>query len=216
MINFIPISRQKEIVVQELQGELLIYDLNINKAFCLNETSAAVWQLCDGKNSVADISRFLNRKLKSPVLEDFVLLAIDQLKENNLLADGDEIEIDFNGLSRREVIKKIGFASMIVLPVISSLTAPTTAAAQSNCVANGQPNGFACSLANNPGLDFCNILPCSTTTCNCTVSGSNARCCSGQATTGSCVGGRCVCICTASTGNTSLRSTRGAIPSEVW
>jgi hypothetical protein len=51
-----PHSRTKELVVQELKGELLIYDLSTNKAFCLNETSALVWQLCDGKSSISEIS----------------------------------------------------------------------------------------------------------------------------------------------------------------
>jgi hypothetical protein len=37
---FKPISRQQNIVVQDLGSEVLIYDLTINKAFCLNETSA--------------------------------------------------------------------------------------------------------------------------------------------------------------------------------
>jgi hypothetical protein len=45
-----PISRQNNIVTQEVESELLIYDLVENKAFCLNETSAFVWQNCDGNS----------------------------------------------------------------------------------------------------------------------------------------------------------------------
>jgi hypothetical protein len=75
-----PTSRQSDIVVQELKGEILIYDLKINKAFCLNETSALVYGLCDGNNSVKDISNQLSKKLKQPVTEDLVWLALDQMK----------------------------------------------------------------------------------------------------------------------------------------
>jgi hypothetical protein len=114
-----------------LQDEVLIYDLNINKAYCLNETSALVWQLCDGRNSVSDISRKASKKLKSPVSEDFVWLALDLLKQENLLSNSEQIIPEFNGMSRREVIRKVGIGTMIAIPVVSGLIAPTAAQAQS-------------------------------------------------------------------------------------
>lgn len=127
-----PQGREKDIVVQDLKNEVLIYDLSINKAFCLNETSAMVWNLCDGNNSVAEITRKVSVKLKYPVTDDLVWLALDQFKEDNLLADGKEMEIEYGGLSRREVIKKVGFATMVALPLISAIIAPTSATAQSS------------------------------------------------------------------------------------
>ncbi len=33
-------GRNKDIVIQEIEGEVLVYDLMSNKAVCLNETSA--------------------------------------------------------------------------------------------------------------------------------------------------------------------------------
>jgi hypothetical protein len=126
-----PKARGTELVVQELKGELLIYDLNINKTYCLNPTSAAIWNLCDGNNSVADITKQAGKKLKQPVTDDLVWLALDQFKEDNLLDSNQEIEIKFDGSSRREVIRKVGLASMIALPVIASLVAPTAAMATS-------------------------------------------------------------------------------------
>lgn len=35
--NLNPLSRKNDLVVQELDGEVMIYDLNANKAFCLNK-----------------------------------------------------------------------------------------------------------------------------------------------------------------------------------
>ena len=105
-----PLSRKENIVEQDLSNEVLIYDLKVNKALCLNESSALVWQLCDGQKSTAEISRIMSEKLKYPVTEDFVWLALDQLKRENLLANGESIESNFAGHSRREVIKKIGLA----------------------------------------------------------------------------------------------------------
>lgn len=136
-----PVSRQKDIVIQELQGEILIYDLNINKAFCLNETSALVWQSCDGKKSVSEISSGLSKTLNQPINEDLVWLAIEQLKQENLLLNGEKVKTNFNGLSRRKAIKKAGIVAVTSLPLITSLVAPVPANAASagTCTAIGQP-----------------------------------------------------------------------------
>jgi hypothetical protein len=148
-----PVARQTDLVVQELKGELLIYDLLVNKAYCLNETSALVYQLCDGSRSVREISGQLSRELKSPVPEDLIWVALEQLKKSNLLAAGEELEISFGGgLSRREAIRRVGLASVIALPVISSLVAPTAADAQSGggtcpsnvCIPPGQDACAGC------------------------------------------------------------------------
>lgn len=205
-----PKGRENELVIQDLKGELLLYDLKIDKAYCLNPTSAAIWNLCDGNNSVSDISIKLSRKLKQPVTDDLVYLALDQFKEDDLLADGQKIVIKFDGLSRREVIRKVGLASMIALPVIASLAAPTAAMAQSGCVArqgtcstsadccSSSPN---CNLFGGDGVSRCCvgtgatpsgfvIVSTSTTetcaTLTCDSSGLSARCCSNSATTVSC------------------------------
>ena len=130
--KFSPVFRQEELVVQELINEVLIYDLKVDKAYCLNETSALVWKLCDGTRSVTEITRFIAGSVDYPVTEDLVWLALDQLKKENLLANGDEIASHFKGVSRRAVIRKVGLTSMITLPLISSLTAPTAASAQSS------------------------------------------------------------------------------------
>ena len=82
-----PAARQNELVVQELNDELLIYDLLANKCFCLNRTATAVWYLCDGKNSVSDISAKLSEKLKQSVPEDLIWISLDQLKHENLLSE---------------------------------------------------------------------------------------------------------------------------------
>lgn len=127
----IPVARKQDIIVQELKGEVLVYDLKIDKAFCLNETSAAVWQLCDGKKTVAEITESLAGQMKKPVNEDLVRLALDQLGDESLLDDNQNFKTNFTGVSRREAIRKVGLASLIALPLISSLVAPTAAHAAS-------------------------------------------------------------------------------------
>jgi len=130
-----PIARQEGLVIQELPDEVLVFDLETNKAHCLNETAACVWKACDGKNSVADITKLFGNQSGSPVQEDLIWLAIDQLNENNLLAE--ELKANFNGQTRREVIKKIGLAAVIALPIVASLVAPTAALAVTCTGVNG-------------------------------------------------------------------------------
>ena len=65
----LPKTRNENIVVQEMDSEILIYDLNTNKAFCLNETSAVIYHLCDGKRTVAEISRQLSKQLSKSIDE---------------------------------------------------------------------------------------------------------------------------------------------------
>ena len=179
-------SRTKNIVAQESNKETLIYDTESNKAFCLNDTSATIWKMCDGKTSVGKIAGKLSEKLDTPIKEEFIWLAIDQLKKENLLINSEEVKVDFKGLSRRQVIRKVGFASVIALPIVSSLVAPTAAEAQS-CIPAGNPAGsIAC--------------PSGPTPCDC--SANSGFCCPGATAfpTGVCnpsgpTSQQCACQC---------------------
>lgn len=126
-----PMARQKDLVIQEMPDEVLVYDMNTNKAHCLNPTAAFVWKNCNGTNSVADIAGQFESNGKGKVSEDFVWLAIDQLHENSLLEN--QMVPRFAGQSRRQVIKTIGLASMVAVPVIASLVAPQNALAAGSC-----------------------------------------------------------------------------------
>ncbi len=131
--NNYPRSRKNDIVTQDIKDEMMIYDLNTNKAFHLNQTSAFVWSACDGNNSVSQIAQQLSIELKTFVSEDFIWLTLNELIKMNLL-ESDKFTKTFTRFNRREMVKRIGTASMIALPVVSSLVAPTSADAQSTCV----------------------------------------------------------------------------------
>ena len=149
-----PIARKSGLVVQEVPDEVLVYDLESNKAHCLNRSAAMVWKSCDGTNSVSEIAKLVEAQAGDKVTEDFVWLAIDQLNENNLLET--QVAVNLNGQSRREALRKIGLASMVAVPVIASLVAPQSALAAVSCSCNTPP-----SCQNTPNL----ICP-STTNCN--------------------------------------------------
>ncbi len=154
-----PIARKSGLVVQEVPDEVLVYDLETNKAHCLNQSAAMIWKSCDGNNSVSEIAKLVEAQAGDKVSEDFVWLAIDQLSENNLLEQ--QLTPGFAGQSRREVIKKIGLASMIAIPVIASLVAPQSVLAASSCACSspaqcGLPESAGCpSTVNCNGIGIC-------------------------------------------------------------
>ncbi len=140
-----PLVRKTDLVVQDLNDELLIYDLLTNKAYCLNETTVLIYSLCDGNNPVTEIREKLSKRLKQPVTEDLVWLALEGLKKNNLLENGNELTDYFAGMSRRDVIKRVGYSTIIALPAIFSLVAPPAVMAQSACIEYNQPcSGAGC------------------------------------------------------------------------
>lgn len=162
-----PVARKDGLVIQEMPDEVLVYDLQTNKAHCLNQTAAFVWKNCNGENSVSDIVRQFEGETGADVQNDLVWLAIDQLGERNLLETN--LPAKFAGESRRSVLKKIGFASMVALPVIASMAAPTAVMA-AGC--SGVRDG------DNGGCVGCNGAPCSCPT------GTGNGTCNGDICTG--------------------------------
>jgi hypothetical protein len=130
---------------QEFYDEVLIYDPQRHLGHCLNSTAAAVLKLCNGSNSSLQIARTLSQQLSAPVDETVVLLALDHLADAHLLVEA-AIPAAVSP-TRRVAIRRIGIAAAIVLPLVTSIAAPTPAHAAS-CLANGLPcssNGQCCS-----------------------------------------------------------------------
>lgn len=145
-----PLSRTNNLVTQETDDDLLIYDFHTDKAFCLNRIAALVWRSSNGTKSVKELAAIASETLKSSVSEDLIWIALDQLKTQKLLKNAREFQIDFNGLSRREVIKKVGMTSLIALPLVTSFIVPASVNAQSANICRSSPgddqfnNGAGC------------------------------------------------------------------------
>ena len=77
----LPKARTEDLLEQNLKDETLIYDLVSNKAFNLNETSTIVYKACNR------VTTFEELKQKHRFSNDFIYLALDELKRNNLLAE---------------------------------------------------------------------------------------------------------------------------------
>jgi hypothetical protein len=129
--QYLPSARKFKLVVRELAEEVLVYDEETHRAHCLNRTAALVWKHCDGKTPVSGIAERVGGQLSSGVSEDLVWLALDQLTEFDLLASGTARPSASNQISRRKMIRRLGLAAAISLPLITSIVSPTPAQAQS-------------------------------------------------------------------------------------
>lgn len=146
-----PAARTERIAVEELDGELLIYDLDTHKAHCLNGEAAAVWRLCDGTRSVTELSATIAQGAPHEVAEELVLHALSELGKRKLLVL--EVPEAGSGVSRRELFRKLAIAGAagLAIPVVRSIVAPTAAQAATCvppgglCTASGQCCSGVCS-----------------------------------------------------------------------
>lgn len=181
MSHYKPRARSSEVVVQHIDGEILIYDLRIDKAYCLNPTSAAVWHQCDGENTVGRIRELVSLDLGSDVSDELIFLALDQFHRADLVESVSSPTSLIPAFSRREAIKRIGAASLIALPVIVSLVSPVAVHANSLCMTVA--GGCTCGLGDNqPAGNFCTpsgafSMACADTNCRCLSRGFGADDC---------------------------------------
>jgi hypothetical protein len=129
--NLKPIAYKDNIIIQEAGNELLVYDLRSNRAHCLTESAAFIWNCCDGRTSVEQMRQKIKERFGTEVSEDFVLLALEELGREGLLESS--VETGLGKISRREALRKVGVGTMIALPLVASLAVPNTALAAVTC-----------------------------------------------------------------------------------
>ncbi len=151
-----PLARKDGLVIQELPDEVLVYDLDNDRAHCLNQTAAFVWQRCDGRNTTAQIARKLGQQFDCPVDEKIVWLALDQLGRNHLLERQPIPPPALMGMNRRAMVRALGLAAALAIPVVTSILAPMPAQA-----ATCTPQGGACVDSST----CCAGLTCQASTC---------------------------------------------------
>ena len=133
-----PLARKQDLLVRELPNEVLVYDRERDRAHCLNETAAFVWKRCDGRRTPKDIARLLSKEVNSAVDENIIWLALDQLADNNLLKRQASGSPSLAGINRRQMVRGLGLAAVVAVPLVTSIVAPTAAQA-ATCRPAGQP-----------------------------------------------------------------------------
>ena len=145
----LPRARTDNLVIRELDDETLVYDMDRDEAHCLNQTAALVWKQCDGRTTATQAARALQKELETTVDADLVWLAVRQLQRFHLV----DVSEKSPSVSRRNLVLKYAPLAL-ALPVIVSITAPTTVQA-ATCAALG---ASCATLVCCPGL-FCSGSP---------------------------------------------------------
>lgn len=150
-----PVARRRGLVVKEVCNEVLVYDTESDRAHCLNETAAQVWKLCDGRRDARAIAQAMQEEQNVTVDEKVVLFALTQLGRDGLLEQQLVTPNVFPGMSRRQMMRTLGIATAVALPLVTSIVAPTAVQA-----ASCRPSGASCN-----GSGQCCSGLCSSGTC---------------------------------------------------
>lgn len=140
-----PRARTTRLIVRQLPGETLVYDLDRSRAHCLGAAAAAVWRHCDGRKGAERIAAGVRKDTGVDVGEAGVWVAVDRLAAAKLL----EAPLPERGRSRREWLKQ---AAMIGGLTVVSITAPLSVEA-ATCVAG-------CTSRPNTPAGNCGAIPC--------------------------------------------------------
>jgi coenzyme PQQ synthesis protein D (PqqD) len=161
-----PQARTSGLVVKGVGEELLVYDLARHQAHSLNRVAAAVWRACDGTRGVAALGGAAARESGHAVPAESVRYALQSLGRAQLLEGPGEK----GGLTRREVMARLGTAAAVALPLVTTIIAPTAAQAQSPTCFN--ENEGPC----NPSAPNCCPAACGGGNCICVFSKDKFRC----------------------------------------
>lgn len=128
----VPAARKDGLVIQGVEGELLIYDTKSHRAHCLNRTAALVWKYCDGERTLEEVARKVEAEMSMKVSSEVVRLAIEQLEKRKLLEASSVLPDGAARISRRELARRLGIAAAAAtLPLITSIDAPAALQATS-------------------------------------------------------------------------------------
>jgi hypothetical protein len=139
----LPQSRTN-LIVKELAGELLVYDERSTKAFCLNESAAAIWGMCDGKTSVSEMTQRVAPAFGGVIDEGFIAFALAGFRENGLLENESVGALPVARLTRAELVSRVGrvgLAAAAAVPLVTSIVAPTAAKAYGRSGGENVQNG---------------------------------------------------------------------------
>jgi hypothetical protein len=122
---------------QQVGSETVVFNESTGKVVCLNRIAASVWELCDGKTSIATIAQLASEQLDAPVTEDLVNFALRELQKQKLLEEQKLILSPV--LTRRSLVQQLGKSVAILLPIVAAVAIPKKAHAYAGCVLGDTP-----------------------------------------------------------------------------
>ncbi len=121
--------QQRKLIARTIGDELLLFDEETSTAHCLNGIAGEMWMACEGRSSAATVTEFLRPRWPH-IEEEVVWASLSKLAAAGLLEETTVRENISTG--RRELIRKLGFAAAVALPiVVTSVLVPPAYAAGS-------------------------------------------------------------------------------------
>jgi hypothetical protein len=153
-----PVARKNGLVVRDLADEVVVYDRERHEAHCLNRTAAIVFRNADGRRSVSDLAALLGAESTGEA-KGLVQMALGQLGDAHLLESAPP-PAPRAGLARRDVMRRVGIGAAVLLPLVTSILAPSPSEAAATCAVgpgacSGQPDGTQCTCTVPPCLAQC-------------------------------------------------------------
>jgi hypothetical protein len=132
-----PAARTTGLVIRDVGGETVVYDVERHEAHCLNRTAALVFRHADGTRSLPELAAVLASESGSCMDGQAVRLALEQLAGANLLEGrnaqrGPDPPLASAG--RRQAMLRVGLGAAFLAPVVTSLLVPTPAEAAGTCI----------------------------------------------------------------------------------
>ena len=136
-----PRARTDDLVIEEVDDELLVYDSTNKRGHCLSATAARVWRACDGHSDVSALSEALelNAEVVSQALDELEALELLDTQGVKVVQAGSG---NGDGLTRRQLARRsatVG-AGIAAAPLVYSINV-------SSAMALATPtNPFQCAL----------------------------------------------------------------------
>src|SRR5262249_59112511 len=111
--------RTNRLVTRDLGDELLVYDLERHKAYCLNLVARQVFRHCDGETTIHEMAIRIGDALGTRVSEDSVRLGLSRLEKAHLLEH--PVGLDLRA-SRREALRNLGRAAVALVPLVTAIS----------------------------------------------------------------------------------------------
>jgi Coenzyme PQQ synthesis protein D (PqqD) len=121
--------RVENVQTERAADEILVLKEESLEAHALNQSAAAVYDLCDGKTSKSEMAAEIHRRTGLPADEEIVDLALSELVETGLVVLNDPESR--SAVTRRSLIRRLALSSTLVLmlPIIETIAVPPAEAA---------------------------------------------------------------------------------------
>ena len=135
-----PIRQKHDLICEDVLGECVIYDGRQKKAHHLNSTLTWIWNRCDGETTVEALVTAFDKQFNVTNGNHVVLTGLQQLNAHDLLENqsdiSDVVAAERTSVSRRAVV----VGGSVLMPLLTSIVAPTPAAAKSPNPPRGSGN----------------------------------------------------------------------------